>query len=153
MALIRRDLHDDVRGVVASAEAVTDWKRYVASSPWLSLAAAFAVGYLVVPRRHRTVAAASPTGADVSKVVEAIEAARDRAHAGPARGGLFGVAVGFLTPVVVRAAQAYAASYLEQWIASQQGHWGGGAPHPAPAPAPSAGGAGKAGTGPLGGGY
>ncbi|MHC5544836.1 hypothetical protein ACYOEI_41915, partial [Singulisphaera rosea] len=55
MALIRRDLHEDVRGVVASAEAVTDWHRHIRNHPWLALGAATAVGYFVVPRRHKVV--------------------------------------------------------------------------------------------------
>ena len=53
MAQIRHELHQDVRGVVVNAEAVTDWRRYYRMSPWASLAAAFAVGYLVVPKRRR----------------------------------------------------------------------------------------------------
>src|SRR5947209_12012268 len=53
MARIRRELHEDVRGVVESAEAVTDWKHWIRDYPWASVAAAAAVGFFLVPKRRR----------------------------------------------------------------------------------------------------
>ena len=54
MAQIRRELHEDMQGVVAGAEAAFDWQYYVRLYPWAFLAGAAVVGYLVVPKRHKT---------------------------------------------------------------------------------------------------
>jgi hypothetical protein len=127
MALIRRDLHEDVREVVATAEAVTDWRHYVATYPWVSLGTAFAVGYFIVPRRRRSVAEIA-TKADLSKVTDAVESARqsviettsEKAETRKKGRGLLSVALGLATPVVLRAAQSYVVSFAENWIAQQQ---------------------------------
>ena len=44
MAVIRRELHTNVRESVAGAEAVADWGRYTWTYPWIALGAAAAVG-------------------------------------------------------------------------------------------------------------
>jgi hypothetical protein len=140
MAEIRRELHEDVREVVATAEAVTDWRSYLSKYPWLALGGAFAVGYLVVPRRHKPVA----TRADLSEVREAVESARQTVvdvAKGKGEGEsrrrktLVGAALGMLTPLALRAAQGYALKYLEHWIAAQQM----AAAHAGPPPAPPGG--------------
>jgi uncharacterized membrane protein YkvA (DUF1232 family) len=139
MAEIRRELHEDVREVVATAEAVTDWRAYLSRYPWVALGAAFAVGYLVVPRRHRPVA----TRADLSEVREAVESARQTVveaamgkdeGAARRRKGLIGAALGMLTPLALRAAQGYALKYLEHWIAAQQMAAAHAGPPPYPGP-------------------
>lgn len=139
MALIRRDLHEDVRGVVASAEAVTDWHRHIRNHPWLALSAAAAVGYLVVPRRHKVVA----TRSDVAKVRELVEEKVVEApKAATSKRGLVGMAFGLLAPIAVKAAQSYALQYVEGYIAQlqeQQAHMGAEPPpasHPFPATGP-----------------
>ena len=51
LELLRRAdvvIHDHL---VSSARDLTDWRHYVRSFPWLSVTAAAAIGYLVVPRR------------------------------------------------------------------------------------------------------
>ena len=55
MREIRRDLRADVKGIVVHASHMFDWKSYVRSFPWGSLAAAAIVGYLIVPRRTKVV--------------------------------------------------------------------------------------------------
>jgi hypothetical protein len=138
MALIRRDLHEGVREVVATAEAVTDWRRFLGSYPWVFLGAAFAAGYFIVPKRRRVEVKLPEvaTQVDVSKVREAVESARqtvleaakDQTAGGKRRKNLIGAAFGLLVPVAVRAAQGYAVKYLEHWIAQQQDllHFGPG---------------------------
>ncbi len=138
MAMIRRDLHNDVVGVVENAATATDWRRYITAYPWVSLGLASMVGYMLVPRRHRTAEAIAATQADLSKVREAVESngvrmvdAAPAQPPPPARGKSIAAAVlGMVTPLVVRAAQGYALSYLEQWLQAQQseGHPGGPAP-------------------------
>jgi hypothetical protein len=117
MAQIRRELHEDVQEVVAGAEAVADWRRYIRAYPWAAVGAAAAVGYLVVPKRHRSVPRDVARKADVEA---AIEAAREPAEETKRRKSLIGAGLGMLAPLVWRAASNYAMGYLEQWIAQQQ---------------------------------
>lgn len=127
MAQIRRELHEDVRGVVATAEAAADWRRYLTAYPWVSLGTAFAIGYLVVPRRPRPVAGTA-LQADLSKVREAVETTRQAVVEAPQeksgeakrKKSLVGAALGMVAPLALRAAQGYALQYLEHWIAQQQ---------------------------------
>jgi hypothetical protein len=53
---IRRDLRADVKGVVDNANQILDWKSYVRSFPWASVAVAGVLGYLLVPRRRKVIA-------------------------------------------------------------------------------------------------
>jgi hypothetical protein len=126
MALIRRELHEDVREVVATAETVTDWRHYVAMYPWVSLGTAFAVGYFIVPRRSRSIAEIA-TKADISKVTEAVESAKqsviettaEKVEPRKKGKGLLSIVLGLAAPVVWRAAQSYLVSFAENWIAQQ----------------------------------
>ena len=129
MAAIRRAMHEDVKEVVATAEAATDWHRYLKMYPWATLGVAFAVGFVIVPRRHhKTADAIAATQADISKVRELVETtgkkvvATAQAQAAPPerRKGLIVAALGMLAPLAWKAAQGYAMKYLEQWIAQQQ---------------------------------
>jgi hypothetical protein len=138
MARIRRELHEDVREVVASAEAVTDWRRYIRMYPWAALGVTVAVGYLIVPRKHKPVPipVAVPVPVEAAEVREAAPRDKEKAKE-PQRKGLIGMALGFVAPIAMRAAQGYAAQYLEAWIAQQQAAAG---PFPVPGqPAPSEG--------------
>ncbi len=51
MAQIRRELDEDVETVVEQAKELTDWKKIVAKHPFLTVSAAAAVGFLIVPNR------------------------------------------------------------------------------------------------------
>ena len=55
MAVIRRELHTNVRESVAGAEAFADWGRYTWTYPWIALGAAAAVGYVVYTSGHQRV--------------------------------------------------------------------------------------------------
>ncbi len=127
MAEIRRELHQDVREVVASAEAVTDWRRYIRMYPWGALGAAFTVGYLIVPNRHRTVPPDVATQADVAEVREAVVGTQEKT-----KKGVFAAAWGLMAPIGVRAAQSYAIQFIENWM--QQQAAAGPPPHQPSAP-------------------
>lgn len=115
MAEIRRDLHRDVRGVVANAEAVTDWRRYITMYPWAALGTAFAVGYVIVPRRARVQVDAVPKAAE-KQIRAAIDTIREERQ--PRRGwkGVLGSVWALAGPVAIRAAQSYAAQFLESQL-------------------------------------
>jgi len=122
MAQIRRDLHADVREVVAGAEAATDWRRYVRSYPWALVGIAAAIGYLVVPKRSRSLPRDAASHADVAEVRDELRQAREAApevQAKPRR-SLVGAAFAMAAPLAWRFAQNYAVAYLEQWIAQHQ---------------------------------
>ncbi len=126
MAQVRRELHEDMQMVVAGAESAGDWHHYVQRYPWIALGLAAAVGYFVVPRKkptsHRI---AEETAEDLESFF------RKRPKTRPAEGeakvekkekkaGLLGMAFGMVSPIVLRAAQSYAAGYVENWLAQQQ---------------------------------
>jgi hypothetical protein len=118
MAQIRHDLHEEVREAVTVAQTLTDWRSFVRNHPWVTLGAAAAVGYLIVPRRRSapTVVALSPPASRASLAV-----AEPASPAQGSRWGLLGTAVRLLAPIAVRAAQNYAVQYLEQWLEPPSG--------------------------------
>lgn len=120
MAEIRMELHEDVQGVVAGTEAAFDWQYYVRLYPWGALAAAVVAGYLVVPRKRRvhvelTHEESGPRPAGKSPREEIQEDKKEARR----KSGMLGMAFGFLSPIVMRAAQNYASQYVENWIQQQ----------------------------------
>jgi hypothetical protein len=149
MAQIRNDLHQDVQEVVAGAEAVADWRRYLRMYPWATVGVAAAVGYLIVPKRRRSIPRDVVRKSDLADMREVIEQGRDAMPEAPApavekkrRKSLVAAAVAMVAPMVWRAAQNYALAYVEQWIAQQQQHLmpeeGPAPPSPPRASSPSA---------------
>jgi hypothetical protein len=124
MAQIRHELHVEARDVVKGAQSLTDWRSLVRNHPWLTLSAAAAVGYLIVPRRSEipTVVAVRPPA---TALAEATPAQWERPPR-PKRSGILSTALGLLGPIAVRAAQNYAIQWMEQWLAAQPS--GGPAP-------------------------
>jgi len=118
MAQIRKDMHDDVRSVIRSAEAMTNWQKMIAARPWVALGAAFAAGYLIVPRRKEP-APAPIIVADTWRGRQALKT-EPRPEPRPAAKGAFGMVLGLIAPVAIRAAQGYAASALEHWLGQAQ---------------------------------
>jgi hypothetical protein len=122
MALIRKELRQDVKAVVAEAEQATDWKYYVRCYPYAALGLATAVGYLMVPRRRRSMTKTAEKAADaaVAKMREVADAPTPPVEPETARSrGLIGAMFGFVSPILLRAAQGYAAQYIENMITSQ----------------------------------
>jgi len=115
MAQIRRDLHADVQHVVEGAEAATDWRRYIRNYPLATLGLALAVGYLVVPRRHRatTTIQVAPAEAIQAEAPRMVEAEKKKGK------GIVGSLFGLVAPVALRAAQGYALQFFEQWMAQK----------------------------------
>jgi ElaB/YqjD/DUF883 family membrane-anchored ribosome-binding protein len=145
MAQIRRELHQDVREVVAGAEAATDWRRYVRAYPWAAVGIAMAGGYLLVPRARKAARLGAAGEADLEAIRALAEQARQATAAGkePVKKSLVGAAVAMLAPLAWRLAQDYAVAYLEQWLLHQQqqqraqaGPRPGGAEAPGRAPSP-----------------
>ena len=115
MAVIRRELHTNVRESVAGAEAFADWGRYTWTYPWIALGAAAAVGYVVYTSGRQGGTAETVPLADGAKVGEPVvgEGARPqgRSRIGPK---ILLAAWDILFPVAVRAGQNYVLRWLEQ---------------------------------------
>ena len=124
MARVRHDLHEDVREAVKGAQSLTDWRSVVRSHPWLALATASLTGYLIVPRRRSegpAVVAVSvpPTGPPALAPAHHLDLSSVGAPRKKRVWGLVGSVLGLLAPVAIRAAQNYAAQYLEQRLTPQ----------------------------------
>jgi hypothetical protein len=112
MARIRREIHADVNVAAEHLEATLNWRGYVRSAPWPAAGAAFGVGFLaawlLVPRRR-------------IKVIErerATSARRSPRYEEPEKEqvpskGVISMALGFLAPIALRAAQNYAIQFVE----------------------------------------
>ena len=115
MAVIRRELHTNVRESVAGAEAVVDWGRYTWTYPWIAVGAAAVVGYLVYTGSRQRVTADIASLTDGTTAGEPVAGFRakgqDRSRIG--RNLLF-TAWDILFPVAVRAGQNYLLRWLEQ---------------------------------------
>ncbi len=125
MARIRVELHQNMQGVVAGAEAATNWHRYVKHYPWAALGAAFVVGYFIVPRKRRSATRTGEAAAHavVDEVREAVSGTNARPIEKPKKpkkkAGLIGTAFAFVGPIALRAAQGYAVQFVENWIMQQ----------------------------------
>ena len=116
MAQIRRDLHEDVQNVVQGAGAATDWRRYIRNYPWASMGVALAVGYMIVPRRHKAPTLQIAPG-EIARAV-ALEAPKVPESEKKGK-GLLGTAFSLIAPVALRTAQGYALQFAEQWMAQR----------------------------------
>ena len=63
MRQFRCEIVGDMEDVSASARTMLDWKHYVKTYPWVCLGTAAVLGFLIVPKRSRTINAdlAAPT--------------------------------------------------------------------------------------------
>jgi len=55
MREVRSNLGEDMQRFVDNARVMTDWHYYIRRAPWLSLGAAAALGYLIIPSKPRYV--------------------------------------------------------------------------------------------------
>ena len=64
---IRRDMRVEMDDIVQNARVLSDWRFYVRSYPWVCLAAAAGLGYMVVPRRLEVVSPDATTLEQLAK--------------------------------------------------------------------------------------
>lgn len=67
MASLRNDLDHDVGAVVDRAKELTDWRNLVRRHPFLSLTAAAALGYLIVPQKLNLISPSAATLEELAK--------------------------------------------------------------------------------------
>jgi hypothetical protein len=120
MAVIRHELHTNVRESVAGAEAVVDWGRYTWMYPWIAISAAAAMGYLVYTGSRQRVRADITSPADWTEAGEPIAGAgAEGQERSRTRQNLLHVAWDIFFPVAVRAGQNYMLHWLEQQYPSR----------------------------------
>jgi hypothetical protein len=83
-----------------------------------TVALAGAVGYMVVPKRRRTVKPAEVARAVAAEIQPVVQAAAPEPEK---KGrGLIGAGLALLAPIVLRVAQNYATHFVTNWVAQQQ---------------------------------
>ena len=151
MAQIRQRMHQDMQGVVAGAEAASDWKHYVRLYPFAALGVALATGFLIVPRRRRSVSKTAEQAAEAvvaklsgaansaaTSAETAAESIKSEAKAHPkATKGIVGAALTLAGSLALKYGQSYALAFVENWIAQQHQHQQATGPQPhSPPPQP-----------------
>jgi hypothetical protein len=129
MAQIRHVMHQEVQGAVQGARTLTDWRSLVKSYPWLSLSVAAAVGYFVVPKRRKETPTVVTVAAPGPEFLANAGSGTQDERARSTRWTLLGTAFSLLAPIAVRAAQNYALTYFEQWLANHPLAPSGGKEH------------------------
>jgi hypothetical protein len=99
---VRREVSDDVKGIIRSAKTLTDWRYHVRHHPWLCAGAALGIGYLAVPRKKHL-----PT-ADARQLAELLKKYHVAVQPQAANGGLLKAVLGMAIPVIGRAAMTMA---------------------------------------------
>ncbi len=54
LATMRSVLHQDVQNLATEARTLVDWRYHFRAHPWLYCGGAAALGFMLVPGRHRT---------------------------------------------------------------------------------------------------
>lgn len=106
MRQIRRDLRANVEEIVVGASQMFDWKSYVRSFPWTTVATAAIVGYLLVPRRREPVATRRETKESLDKLTQEVKAAVAPPPPPPSP-GLIGAVLPVLGGIAFRVGTSY----------------------------------------------
>lgn len=104
MAEVRRELDEDVNGIVENARTLTSWRYYVRKYPWACMAGAAALGYLAVPRQYEI---HSPDAETLEKLARKNRLVVKHKPEVQARGGLVGGLFSLTSGLLVRGLLAY----------------------------------------------
>jgi len=117
MKEVRDDLDKDVQEIVEGVRELSDWRSYVRAYPWVCLGAAFAVGYLIVPRRR----VQSPP--DIKLLTEIANQSRPRETSREAStGSVREMAFTFVGNLVLRGISSYVGQQVANFMAAQTHH-------------------------------
>jgi len=128
MRAIRRDLRANVKEIVVGTSQMFDWKNYVRSFPWATIATAAVIGYLLVPRR-REAALPLETKESLENLTKEVKAA----VAPPPREPSFSL-VKLVWPVLSTVVLRVGTSYLTQLATSLLDLQNQGGPSPSNRP-------------------
>jgi hypothetical protein len=102
MQQVRHDLGDEVGELVESAKDMTDWRKYVRANPWVCLAAAAAIGYVVVPKRSPRFRLNSSDLKELARHTNVVQASVSKKD-----GGWRKTVLSLVTSAAMRAAMSY----------------------------------------------
>ena len=116
MARIRRELDEDVDKVVEQTKELVDWRNFVGSHPWLTIGAAAALGYVIVPSRLNVISPDAATLATLAKqnklVVKPKSDVRKQA-------GIVAPVVSFAAAAALRSLVAMAGQQVGKFLAAE----------------------------------
>jgi hypothetical protein len=99
---VRCDLDEDVQKIVEGARSMGDWRTYLRTYPWVSLGAALAVGYLIVPRRPVRMQPHAHSFAESANQSPLLATSRL-----PPKGNVRGMLLAFVGKLVMRGVSTY----------------------------------------------
>lgn len=118
MQSVRHQMGNDVGQIVDSVRTLGDWKYYVSKHPWLCLAGAAAIGFLVVPKRPKNVT----LDADAVKELAKQHNVRVELKENPdAKNGIVAGAIGLLGNVALRGAMNYLGQNIGKFAGNMAG--------------------------------
>jgi len=116
MAQVREDLQRNSARLKENAQTLADWRYYVRRYPWVSLAAAGAIGFLLVPKRTKP---ATPSAVALAQLAQQHGFVLQPKSKAGASNGLFSGLASTLTKTLLRAGIAYAGQHVGQLIAGR----------------------------------
>lgn len=116
MAQIRCDLNDDVEGLVEHAREMTDWRHYVKTYPWASVAAAAALGYFAVPKKSQIISPDEKTLAALARKNQLVVVDRPKAEK---RRTLSGSLFNLVASLAMRGIMAYVGQQAGKMMGQQ----------------------------------
>lgn len=116
MARVRADLRHSAAQLREDAQSLADWRYYVRRYPWISAAAAGAVGYLIVPRRKEQVTPDPKALAEWARQQRLVVQPQERPAASS---GLISSLTSTLGRTLLRSALAYAGQHFGQVLAAK----------------------------------
>lgn len=98
---VRREVAEDMQGIVQTARTLTDWRYHVKNHPWACVGLALAAGYLIVPARKK---AATAGTRELIELLKKHNLSLGEAAGAKGGGGFFRTMLAAATPVVARLA-------------------------------------------------
>lgn len=115
MARVRRELDENVVAVVQQAKELADWRNFVRRHPLLTVSAAAAVGFLVVPKRLNVMSPDSETLEKLAKRNRLVVKPKNEVRR---QAGLITPLVNLVTGAVLRASLSMAGQHFGKIVAS-----------------------------------
>lgn len=109
MAVIRRDLDENVNGIVENVNEMTQLQYYMRNYPWLLLGGAAALGYWAIPKQYQI---HSPDPETLEKLAKRNRLVISHKAEPQQRGGVVGGLFSMLSTMALRGAMAYAGAKI-----------------------------------------
>lgn len=116
MAVVREDLQRNSARLKENAQTLADWRYYVRRYPWAAMAAAGAIGFLLVPKRTKPV---TPSVAALSQLAHEQGLSLQPRSKAAASNGLFSGLASMMTRTLLRVGMAYVGQQVGQALTSR----------------------------------